>query len=452
MLVYTFAHTVTLKGWSLLGFFCLIFKPYTKHLRQFSPPWQQTAKKKRKMSASLLFGLSILAASVTPVLSSCAYGTHLMPRAEGGEVKVGKFGYAGAIAPANWVALDPVANAACNTGTRQSPISMTTGNFQIVQASEVQLDIPDFPATEFENLGTTVEVIAKGGKMSVAGVNYDLQQFHFHLPSEHLDNGTSMAMEMHMVWQSAAKEIAVIGMYIDIEGNPAAAPAAPAAAAPAPAQPARRHARHLEAREGAAAPAAAEPAAAVPAMQQMGETARIAAAPVKSNLLATIMPEVSKIATPGTKTETPPLVMSELVQQIKSGSFQSYSGSLTTPPCSEGVRWLVSTQKLAISAQNFFAMRNVIGFNARFAQNSPGQPNLMSLATAAAGASAPAAPAAPAAEGAKQKQQLTEAEKAAKKAQKAAKKAGKANNATAPAAPPAVPAAVAGAILGSTSV
>lgn len=77
--------------------FCLIFKPYTKHLRQFSPPWQQTAKKKRKMSASLLFGLSILAASVTPVLSSCAYGTHLMPRAEGGEVKVGKFGYAGAI-------------------------------------------------------------------------------------------------------------------------------------------------------------------------------------------------------------------------------------------------------------------------------------------------------------------------------------------------------------------
>lgn len=35
---------------------------------------------------------------------------------------------------------------------------MTTGNFQIVQASEVQLDIPDFPATEFENLGTTVEV------------------------------------------------------------------------------------------------------------------------------------------------------------------------------------------------------------------------------------------------------------------------------------------------------
>ncbi|KAI6376200.1 hypothetical protein MCOR25_002835 [Pyricularia grisea] len=369
------------------------------------------------MSASLLFGLSILAASVTPVMSSCAYGTHLMPRAEGGEVK----------APANWVNLDPTANALCNTGTRQSPISMTTGNFQVVQASEVTLDIPDFPATEFENLGTTVEVIAKGGKMSVAGVDYDLQQFHFHLPSEHLDNGTSMAMEMHMVWQSAAKEIAVIGMYIDIEGNAAAAPAETSAAA----LPARRHARHLEAREDAA-PAAAEPAAAVPAMQQMGETARVAAAAVKSNLLATLMPEVSKIATPGTKTETPPLVMSELVEQIKSGSFQSYSGSLTTPPCSEGVTWLVSTQKLAVSTENFFAMRNVIGFNARFAQNNPGQPNLMSLASAATG-------------GSKNGTRLTEAEKAAKKAQKAAKKAGKAGNATAPAA-------VARAVLGSASL
>ncbi|TLS27736.1 hypothetical protein PpBr36_01208 [Pyricularia pennisetigena] len=384
------------------------------------------------MSVSLLFSLSILAASVTPVLSSCAYGTHLMPRAEGGEVKVGKFGYAGSIAPANWVALDPTANALCNTGTNQSPISMTAGNFQVVQAADVQLEIPDFPATEFENLGTTVEVIAKGGKMTVAGVSYDLQQFHFHLPSEHLDNGTSMAMEMHMVWQSAAKEIAVIGMYIDIEGNPAAA-------APAAAQPARRHARHLEAREDA------DPSAPLPGMQKMGETARVAAAAVKSNLLATLMPEVSKIATPGTKTETPPLVMSELVQQIKSGSFQSYSGSLTTPPCSEGVRWLVSTQKLAISAENFFSMRNVIGFNARFAQNNPGQPNLMSLATASTGGAKNSTGGAKN----KQKQQLTEAEKAAKKAQKAAKKAGKGNNATAPAAPAA---AVAGALLGSTSL
>lgn len=71
---------------------------------------------------------------------------------------------------------------------------MTAGSFQMVQAADVKIDIPDMTAgTEFENLGTTVEVIAKGGKMSTAGIDFDLKQFHFHLPSEHLDNGTSHA-------------------------------------------------------------------------------------------------------------------------------------------------------------------------------------------------------------------------------------------------------------------
>lgn len=64
----------------------------------------------------------------------------------------------------------------------------------MVQASELSLQIPDFvEGTEFENLGTTVEVIAKGGTMSFGGIDYTLQQFHFHLPSEHLDSGTSLA-------------------------------------------------------------------------------------------------------------------------------------------------------------------------------------------------------------------------------------------------------------------
>lgn len=61
---------------------------------------------------------------------------------------------------------------------------------------------------------------------------------------------------------------------------------------------------------------------------------------------------------------------------------RSYAGSLTTPPCSEGVTWFVSTQKLQVTAASFGRVRDVIGFNARFPQNQLGQPNLLTVAGA----------------------------------------------------------------------
>jgi carbonic anhydrase len=71
---------------------------------------------------------------------------------------------------------------------------MVDGVFRRVSAAGLNIKIPDMrQGTELENLGTTVEVIAKGGTMSLGNSTYTLKQFHFHLPSEHLDNGTSMA-------------------------------------------------------------------------------------------------------------------------------------------------------------------------------------------------------------------------------------------------------------------
>ncbi len=202
--------------------------------------------------------------------------------------------------PVNWQSLDP-ANTACNTGTRQSPIDMVEGVFTMVPATDLAIDIPDITeGTEFENLGTTVEVIAKGGTLGFSGKEFTLQQFHFHLPSEHLDNGTSQAMEMHTVWQSEAQEIAVIGVYIDI------ATEAAAAAAPAVVQRRGRFARaepELQRRQNATAPSSGAPTV----------------------FLETAFSVVDAIATPGTKTETPPLIMSELVDILKANSFQGYA-------------------------------------------------------------------------------------------------------------------------------
>ena len=48
-----------------------------------------------------------------------------------------------------------------------------------------------------------------------------------------------------------------------------------------------------------------------------------------------------------------------------STELYSYSGSLTTPPCSEGVQWIVLTNPIKISEQSLKKFSAIIGDNAR---------------------------------------------------------------------------------------
>lgn len=158
-----------------------------------------------------------------------------------------------------------------------------------------------------------------------------------------------------MVHQSEAGEIAVVGVYINIATEAATA-----------AKRSLGSRSRLFGRQEAAAPVAGAP----------------------TTLLETIFSVVDQISVPGTKVKTPPLVMSEVVDLVKAGNFQAYSGSLTTPPCSEGVNWRVSTAKLAVSPASFTKVRDVIGFNSRFPQNAPGQPNILMVSALGSAAAA----------------------------------------------------------------
>jgi len=60
--------------------------------------------------------------------------------------------------------------------------------------------------------------------------------------------------------------------------------------------------------------------------------------------------------------------------------MSSYTGSLTTPPCAEGLQFFVTTEQLPIDVATFNKIKSVVGFNARFTQNTPGQDNLLSAA------------------------------------------------------------------------
>jgi hypothetical protein len=175
-----------------------------------------------------------------------------------------------------------------------------------------------------------------------------------------------------MVFDNAQKDIAVIGVFIDLDngGSPATEESV---ASPAPIA-AKRRSFRLRRQESVPAPSATG------SLQSFLTVPMVKAPGISSPVLETVFSKVGEIRTPGTRTLTPPLAMGSVVEAIMSGSFQSYSGSLTTPPCQEGVKWFVATQKLQVSTATFENVRAVIGFNARYPQNTPGETNMLQLA------------------------------------------------------------------------
>lgn len=102
----------------------------------------------------------------------------------------------------------------------QSPINIVTsravpGRHQIAfhyQTSKEHLD----------NLGHTVKVTYDAGSsLEYDGVTFDLVQFHFHTPSEHLLDGVTYPMEMHLVHaqHDRPERLLVIGVLFK-EGDP----------------------------------------------------------------------------------------------------------------------------------------------------------------------------------------------------------------------------------------
>ena len=162
--------------------------------------------------------------------ATCLHGLSMFKRSAGSEngtVEVNTFGYGPENGPFNWASLAPE-NEACKAGTNQSPINIgtedlpsnsskrrviihkrdcvnaTSSNATIgADADRPVVHIPE-QAVEFENLGTTIEVIVNG-TTSFAGTDFRLVQFHMHTPSEHHINDEFYPLEIHMVHQGVRK-------------------------------------------------------------------------------------------------------------------------------------------------------------------------------------------------------------------------------------------------------
>lgn len=215
-----------------------------------------------------------------------------------------EFGYFGDVAPPYWATLD-AAWTTCGTGTVQSPIDF--GRVTLLSRQSRTLPVDYGPTTgEIFNNGHTIEVEAEGDNvLTLDGVAYELQQFHFHTPSEHRFEGQGYDMEMHLVHKSAAGVNAVVGIFL---------------------------------KRG-----------------------------LSSGALSLVFQNLPAVGAPlNTKTPLPPFDLRAFLPDSETN--YRYDGSLTTPPCTEGVHWLVLKDVLTVSDEDMAQFTRRIAFNARLVQ------------------------------------------------------------------------------------
>jgi carbonic anhydrase len=86
-----------------------------------------------------------------------------------------------------------------NDGIAQSPINIISSGLQRYTKQRSGLKFTG-SINAVENLGHTIQVdFARGSATLVNGNSYELKQLHFHTPSEHLIDGMTFPMEMHIV-------------------------------------------------------------------------------------------------------------------------------------------------------------------------------------------------------------------------------------------------------------
>lgn len=157
------------------------------------------------------------------------------------------------------------------------------------------------------NNGHTIQVnYDEGSHIEINGSQqYQLKQFHFHAPSEHTIGGKHAEIEMHLVHQNAEDELAVVGLLIERGSH------------------------------------------------------RWSFRPMWDN-----MPENS-----GDRLHAKNVTVN--AENLIPGNrlYYKYGGSLTTPPCSEGVKWFVLATPVEMSGAQIDSFKAIV-----YGNNRPVQP------------------------------------------------------------------------------
>lgn len=169
------------------------------------------------------WGLRLLfPAAVLTVMAGCGNNSNLNHGAEAThEASVPAaahqthWSYEGDTSPEHWAELDQLFTT-CSTGTAQSPVNILHDKVKTDETlSPLKVEYSPSPVSIINN-GHTIQVNLnnQNNKLTVEGKTYILQQFHFHLPSEHEVDGKHAEMELHLVHKSEDGSLAVLGVMI----------------------------------------------------------------------------------------------------------------------------------------------------------------------------------------------------------------------------------------------
>jgi carbonic anhydrase len=204
--------------------------------------------------------------------------------------------------PFQWGALPGFG--ACQTGADQSPIAIETGRSagitNVTPDSTLEPIIPSWKPSAFNVLynGHTVEMMYdQGSTVDFKNQTWNLKQFHFHSPSEHLLNEKQHPLEMHFV-HSVGTQTLVIAVFF-------------------------REGRRNK------------------SLDLIWKNAPANAADTASNI--------------------PGLLINAEDFFPRHSKYFNYTGSLTTPPCTEGVTWVVLAHPIEASAEQLSYLQKKLG-------------------------------------------------------------------------------------------
>lgn len=201
------------------------------------------------------------------------------------------------------------ANKTCSIGGAQSPIDIPSAKAGASKLGAISFAYKAAPLRIIDN-GHTIQVNVDGGStITVGGQSYELKQFHFHRPSEEKIDGKAYELVAHLVHKNAEGKLAVVGVLF---------------------------------KNGAENP-------------------------TLKTLWANLPKEKEKEVT----VEGAGFNPADLLPAKR--AYYNFSGSLTTPPCSEGVNWFVLKTPVEASKAQFARFAKLYPMNARPVQPLKGR-------------------------------------------------------------------------------